>query len=195
MTQRTILPYMVIAAALMLIPSSCAFVSKELKTGGEEQLVRNPPPAHKVGPHVLIFAMDGACPAQFMDAVHSGRALHLASILGQDQGKGLFEHAYAAPHALSILPSSTIADWVAIFTGSVPGYDGIPGDEWFERDKMKFFAPGPVSVHDLADNAKVVTDNLVGARAREKDALREARCAIVRLSQSGLSRGHDLYDR
>jgi len=192
MTQRALLPYLTALAALALILSSCAFVNQELKTGGEEQLVKNPPPPHKIGPHVLIFAMDGACPAQFMDAVHSGRAPHLATILGQDRGKGLFEHAYAAPHALSILPSSTIADWTAIFTGSVPGYDGIPGDEWFERDKMKFFAPVPVSVHDLADNAKIVTDDLVG-RQLEKKTVYERLAVRSYVSLNSIYRGATIY--
>src|ERR1700732_141398 len=192
MTQRALLPYLTALAALALILSSCAFVSQELKTGGEEQLVKNPPPPHKIGPHVLIFAMDGACPAQLMDAVHSGRAPHLATILGQDRGKGLFEHAYAAPHALSILPSSTIADWTAIFTGSVPGYDGIPGDEWFERDKMKFFAPVPVSVHDLADNAKIVTDDLVG-RQLQKKTLYERLPVRSYVSLNSIYRGATIY--
>jgi hypothetical protein len=192
MTQRALLPYLAAVAALLLILSSCAFVSQELKTGGEKQLVKNPPPPHKIGPHVLIFAMDGACPAQLMDAVHSGRAPHLATILGQDRGKGLFEHAYAATHALSILPSSTIADWTAIFTGSVPGYDGIPGDEWFERDKMKFFAPVPVSVHDLADNAKIVTDDLVG-RQLQKKTLYERLPVRSYVSLNSIYRGATIY--
>ena len=122
-----------------------------------------PPPA---GTHVLIFAMDGATPAQFTEAVQSGHAPNIAALLGKDQGDGVFEHAYAAPHALSVLPSSTIADWAAIFTGSVPAYDGIPGDEWFERDTMQFYAPVPVSVPDAADNAKVVTDDLVGRQLK-----------------------------
>jgi hypothetical protein len=180
------------ATAAAFVLSSCAFITKELQTGGEERLVKIAPPPHLIGPHVLIFAMDGACPEQFMDAVHSGRAPHLASLLGKDEGKGLFEHAYAAPAALSILPSSTIADWTAIFTGSVPGYDGIPGDEWFERDKMKFFAPVPVSVHDLADNAKVVTDDLVG-RELQKKTLYERLSVRSYVSLNALHRGATIY--
>ena len=110
--------------------------------------------------------MDGATPAQFMEAVHSGHAPNIATLLGKDEGNGVFEHAYAAPHALSVLPSSTIADWASIFTGSTPAYDGIPGDEWFERETMQFYAPVPVSVSETADNAKVVTDDLVGRQLK-----------------------------
>lgn len=150
------------AAVLLSITASCALVKQTLMTGGEERLVEMAPPPRTVGPHVLVFAMDGACPAQFHEAVRSGHAPHLAMLLGKEHREGVYDHAYAAPNALSVLPSSTIADWVSIFTGSRPAYDGVPGDEWFERERMKFFAPVPVSVHDLADNAKVVTHDLVG---------------------------------
>jgi len=197
MNKRLPLAFTIALAAVMLLPS-CAFVRKELKTGGEERLVKKAPPPHASGVHVLIFAMDGACPAQFMDAVRSGHAPHLAGILGKEQkaGKeqesGMFEHAYAAPHALAILPSSTIADWSAIFTGSVPGYDGIPGDEWFERDKMKFFAPVPVSVHELADNAKVVTDDLVGRQLEVKTLYEKLRVRSY-VSLNSVHRGATIF--
>ena len=152
-------------AALVLLQSSCALITQTLETRGEKQFKPQPPPS-PAGTHVLIFAMDGATPAQFMDAIHSGHAPNIATLLGKDGGNGVFEHAYAAPHALSVLPSSTIADWAAIFTGSTPAYDGIPGDEWFERATMQFYAPVPVSVPDAADNAKVVTNDLVGRQLR-----------------------------
>lgn len=86
----------------------------------------------------------------------------MADLLGRDQGDGLFEHAYAASNAMSVLPSSTIADWAAIFTGTGPASNGVPGDEWFIRETGQFLAPVPVSVKDLEDNTKVVTDGLVG---------------------------------
>ena len=152
-------------AALMLLQSACTLVTQTLETGGEKQFKPVPPPAPS-GIHVLIFAMDGATPAQFTEAVHSGDAPNIAMLLGKDGGNGVFEHAYAAPHALSVLPSSTIADWASIFTGAAPAYDGIPGDEWFERETMQFYAPVPVSVPDAADNAKVVTDDLVGRQLK-----------------------------
>ncbi len=166
MSRRTLIGFIATIAALMLLASSCALVRQILETGGEQQLKPATSPPAPSSTHVLIFALDGAAPASLMDAVHSGHAPNIAALLGKDQGNGLFEHAYAAPHALSILPSSTIADWAAIFTGSTPAYDGIPGDEWFERETMQFYAPVPVSVSEIADNAKVVTDDLVGKQLR-----------------------------
>jgi hypothetical protein len=165
MSRRYLISLVAMVAALMLLQSACTLVTQTLETGGEKQFKPVPPPAPS-GIHVLIFAMDGATPAQFTEAVHSGDAPNIAMLLGKDGGNGVFEHAYAAPHALSVLPSSTIADWASIFTGAAPAYDGIPGDEWFERETMQFYAPVPVSVPDAADNAKVVTDDLVGRQLK-----------------------------
>jgi len=166
MPKKPLIALLATIAALMLIQSACGLVTATLKTGGEKQLRPEPPPLPPSAPHVLIFALDGATPATLMEAIHSGGAPNIAALLGNDQGDDVFEHAYAAPHALSVLPSSTIADWSAIFTGSVPAEDGIPGDEWFDRETMQFFAPVPVSVPDADDNAKVVDANLIGKQLR-----------------------------
>jgi hypothetical protein len=115
---------------------------------------------------MIIFALDGAVPAGLMGAIKSLEMPNVRELLGKDEGNGLFEHGYAAPHALSVLPSSTIADWASIFTGSVPAWDGIPGDEWFDRDTATFFAPVPVSMTDVTDNTKLVTDDLVGSELK-----------------------------
>ena len=62
----------------------------------------------------------------------------MAGMLGKDEGGGLYEHAYSAPNAVSILPSTTVAAWSAIFTGAPPAQNGVPGNEWFVREDMKF---------------------------------------------------------
>ncbi len=134
------------AAALVSLASSCILVTQTLKTGGEQRLTRVAPPPTRQGTHVIIFALDGAAPAQLMEAVHSGQAPNIAALLGKDKGGGLFEHAYAAPNALSVLPSSTIADWASIFTGDTPAWDGVTRDEWFVRETGTFYAPVPISV-------------------------------------------------
>ena len=113
--------------AVVSLSLSCTLISETLKTGGEQRLTRTAPPPKKQGPHVIVFALDGAVPAGLMEAVHSGHAPNIASLLGKDEGNGLFAHAYAAPHALSVLPSSTIADWSSVFTGEGPAHNGVPG--------------------------------------------------------------------
>jgi len=155
-------------AVAMLFLFSCklaetsGFVTHTIETGGEERETRVEVPASPSGPRMIIFALDGAVPAGMMDDIKNLQMPHVKELLGEDEGDGLFEHAYAAPHALSVLPSSTIADWSSIFTGSVPAWDGIPGDEWFDRETATFFAPVPVSMTDIADNTKLVTDDLIG---------------------------------
>src|SRR6266436_8997145 len=70
------------------------------------------------GPYVLIFAFDGAGYDQLMEAINSGKAPAMAGMLGKPEGNGLYEHAYSVPNTVTILPSTTIAAWSAIFTGS-----------------------------------------------------------------------------
>ncbi len=162
MKQRRTIVYGASVAVALVLQWSCALMFRSLTTGGEEQLKPAATATTKGGPRVIIFALDGTGPDQFMEAIRSGRAPHIATLLGKDRGSGLFEHAYAAPGALSILPSSTIAAWSAIFTGKPPALNGVPGDEWFVRETATFYAPVPISVLDTLDVTKVVNDDLLG---------------------------------
>ena len=77
------------------------------------------PPA--VGSRVIVFCLDGAGYPQMMEAIRSGKAPHIAALLGKEQGGGVFEHGYSAPGALSVLPSSTVADWGRDLYGKAAG--------------------------------------------------------------------------
>ena len=151
-----------LAAILLAIiaVSSCSPAAKLLLNGGEKvrDLSHTPPN----GPVVLIFAFDGAGYDQLKKAIDSGDAPNLQGMLGKSRGNGLYEHAWSAPNAISILPSTTIAAWSSIFTGAPPAYDGVPGNEWFVREEMKFYAPAPVSVTETDDTRKMVAEDLVG---------------------------------
>ncbi len=151
----------VLAAAMLAGAAACGLVERTLTSGGEQKLK---PTASMplAAPRVIIFALDGAGYDQLMEAIRSGKAPNMAGLLGKDEGNGLFAHGYSAPDALSVLPSSTIADWSAIFTGQAPAWNGVTGDEWFVRETMEFYAPVPVSVEDTTDITKVVDDDLVG---------------------------------
>ena len=158
--------------AAILALTSCSSI-KIFLNGGEKQVKRVPrPPAP--GPYVLVFAFDGAGYDQLMAAINSGKAPAMAGMLGKDQGGGLYEHAYSAPNAVSILPSTTVAAWSAIFTGAPPAQNGVPGNEWFVREDMKFFAPVPVSVQEMDDNHAMVTDNLVGHQLKVPTLFQQA---------------------
>ena len=163
MKQRRAIAYGVVVAAVTLLQWSCGLMFRSLTTGGQEQLKPVATATVTGGPRVIVFALDGVGPDQLMEAIRSGKAPRIAALLGKERGSGgLFEHAYAAPGALSILPSSTIAAWSAIFTGKPPAWNGVTGDEWFVRETATFYAPVPISVLDTLDVTKVVNDNLLG---------------------------------
>ncbi len=149
------------AAVAMASLASCAVLSKMVATGGQVPLKSGAAAVKVPDKHVIVFALDGVSYDQFMTVVRSGKAPNIAGLLGKERGAGLFEHGYATPDAVAMLPSSTVADWSAIFTGAPPAFDGVTGDEWFERERMRFFAPVPISVGDTGDLQKAVADELI----------------------------------
>ena len=147
-----------------LTQPSCALVSRTIATGGEVSL-KTAAPAKTPGKHVIVFALDGVSYDQFMKVVRSGEARNIAGILGKEKehGDGEFEHGYSTPNVLSMLPSSTVADWSAIFTGQPPAVNGLTGDEWFVRERMRFFDPVPISSVKIgSDLEKAVADGMIG---------------------------------
>ncbi|HKN01237.1 MAG TPA: alkaline phosphatase family protein [Candidatus Binataceae bacterium] len=156
----------------LLTLTSCSSV-KLLVHGGERQIKHEPRPSEP-GPYVLIFAFDGAGYDQLMAAINSGKAPAMAGMLGKPEGGGLYEHAYSAPNAISILPSTTIAAWSAIFTGAPTAWNGVSGNEWFVREEMKFYAPVPVSVEEMDDNRAMITNGLVGKSVKSPTLFQQA---------------------
>lgn len=160
-------------------------------SGGERPAVKVPHPVTS-GPRVLIFAFDGAGYDQFMAAINSDKAPNLKGLFGQDQGNGVYEHAYSAPDAISILPSTTMAAWSSIFSGEPPAYTGVPGNEWFVREKMQFYAPAPVSIPDTSDSEKMITEDLVG-RSVECPTLFDLAGVQSAVSLNPVYRGADIF--
>jgi hypothetical protein len=181
----------VLAVAALVGVARCGLVERTLTTGGERKLK----PAASVplaSSRVIVFALDGAGHDQLMEAIGSGEAPNMAGLLGKDEGNGLFAHGYSAPNALSVLPSSTIADWSAVFTGQAPAWDGVTGDEWFVRETMEFLAPVPVSVEDTTDIIKVVNSDLVG-RSLTVPTLYEQIGGRSNVSMLSVYKGANLY--
>src|ERR1044071_7248607 len=163
MKQLTRIFYLVTLLLLALPHWSCTLILDTLWTGGEKKLDTGAATVESSGgQRVIIFALDGTTPDQLMQAIRSGGAPHLAALLGKEKQPGLFEHGYATPRAWSILPSSTIAAWAALFPGTPPAANGVAGDEWFERETATFRAPVPVSTIDTVDVRKEVADDLIG---------------------------------
>lgn len=159
-------------------------------TGGE-RILREPmrPPAG--GPRVLVFALDGVGDDELMAAIRAGRTPALASVLGAPTGERTFEHGYAAAGVLSILPSTTLAAWSTVFTGETAAHTGVPGNEWFVREEMRYYAPAPVSVEGIEDALASYTDNLIGSVLRVPTVYERADVRAY-VSLSHVHRGADL---
>jgi Type I phosphodiesterase / nucleotide pyrophosphatase len=178
------------ACAAVLCLTSCSSV-KLLVNGGEKQVKREPRPPEP-GPYILVFAFDGAGYNQLMSAIQSGKAPTMAAMLGKHVEGGLYEHAYSVPNAVSILPSTTIAAWSAIFTGAPTAWNGVPGNEWFVREDMKFYAPVPVSVDEMDDNRAMITDGLVGKSLKSPTLFQQAGVKSA-VSLNPVYRGADYF--
>src|ERR1700676_3815342 len=170
--------------------ASCSS-AKLLLNGGEKQVKQHLRPSEP-GPYVLVFAFDGAGYDQLTEAIQSGKALAMAAMLGKGVGHGLYEHAYSVPNAVSILPSTTIAAWSAIFTGSPTAWNGVPGNEWFVREDMKFFAAVPVSVEEMEDNRAMITDDLIGKSLKSPTLFEQAGVKSA-VSLNPVYRGADYF--
>lgn len=145
---------------------SVSEVAELIAEGGENQLREQMRPASS-GPRVLVIALDGVGDDELRDAVAGGRAPNMARLLGASTGEnGVYEHAYAVPGVLSVLPSTTLAAWSSVFTGRPAGQHGVPGNEWFAREEGRFYAPAPVSITEAGDAVKVYAEDLIGGALR-----------------------------
>jgi type I phosphodiesterase/nucleotide pyrophosphatase len=179
-----------VIAIVVFLTMSCSTTMFALKGGSRELREEARPP--RSGPHVLIFAFDGGGYDQVMEAIRSGKAPRMQSLLGREGNDGVFEHGYSAPNAISILPSTTVAAWASIFTGAGPAYTGVPGNEWFTRPEMHFYAPVPVSVRETDDNKRAITEDLVG-KAILTPTLFELVDGPSDVSLNFVQRGADLF--
>jgi hypothetical protein len=159
--------------------------------GGGERVLREPMRTPGGGPRVLIIALDGVGDDELLAAVRSGRAPAIASLLGAEREPRVFANAYAVPGVLSILPSTTLAAWSALFTGVGAAHTGVPGNEWFVREEMRYYAPAPVSVDGHDHALESYTDDLVG-RALRVPTLYEQADVRAYVSLSHIHRGADL---
>jgi hypothetical protein len=164
----------------------------ELLGEGGEKILREPMRPASGGARVLVFALDGVGDEEMRRALGDGTAPNIANLVGLEQGEfGLYANGYAVPDVLSILPSTTYAAWSSLFTGEPASRTGIPGNEWFVREEMKFYAPAPVSVTENAHALEVYTDDLVGGALRVPTVFERADVRSY-VSLSHIYRGADL---
>src|ERR1043166_9440649 len=120
MNNRRLVFCVLLGSLAVFLQWSCSLIWDTLKTGGEKELPTAVQIESKPGPRVIVFALGGTSPDELIKLIRSGDAPNLATLLGNDRGGGVLAHGFAAPRALSVLPSSTIAAWAATFTGVSP---------------------------------------------------------------------------
>jgi hypothetical protein len=177
------------AGYLMLSDGPAARVAELMGERGEKQL-NEPMRGARGGTRVLVFALDGVGEDELLQAIRSGRARRMAALLGTD-ASGAFTSGHAVPGVLSVLPSTTLAAWVSVFTGEPPARSGVPGNEWFAREERAFYAPAPVTIEDNEQALAVYTDGLLGGAMKVPTLYERADVrSYVALSQ--VHRGADL---
>jgi hypothetical protein len=115
----------------------------------------------------------------------------VAALVGRETEPRLYEHGWAAPGVLSILPSTTYAAWASVFTGQPAARTGVPGNEWFAREEMRFYAPAPVTVTEHEHALEVYSDQLMGRVLRAPTVYERAGVRAY-VSLQAYHRGADL---
>jgi hypothetical protein len=148
-------------------------IAELVATGGEKTL-REPLRPLRGGSRVIIIALDGVGATELRRALSGGQMPRTAALLGRETSPGVYAHAWSAPGVLSILPSTTYAAWASVFTGQPPARTGVPGNEWFAREEMRFYAPAPVSLTQHEHALEVYTDQLMGRVLRAPTVYEQA---------------------
>lgn len=148
-----------IRAAILLVFAAMALTVRACLPGGLTLIGRGAehaledagalPPSRTDAPRVLLLALDGVDRGILYPMVRDGSLPELAKLLNAEDGRR-FEHAHFDEQILSTLPSSTLAAWATIFTGSAPAVHGVAGNEYFVRSERRLAAPAPVSILDPA---------------------------------------------
>jgi hypothetical protein len=68
----------------------------------------------------------------------------------------------------------------------------VPGNEWFVREEMKFYAPVPVSVEQMDDNRAMIMDGLVGKQLKSPTLFQQAGVKSA-VSLNPIYRGADYF--
>jgi predicted AlkP superfamily pyrophosphatase or phosphodiesterase len=154
-----------VVGAVLLLPIAVDDAAELLQQGGVVELRDELRPARGTT-RVLIIAIDGVGDGDLRHAIRAGHMPHTSRLLGKQLDADTYEHAYAVPDVLTILPSMTMAAWSSVFTGKPPSETGIPGNEWYVREEMRFYAPGPVTVEDYTHTIEMFTNGLLSEAVR-----------------------------
>ena len=150
-------------AALFVVAglSGCAATVKtaQLLLTDTERTIRKRPegaaqssPGH---PAILFLAFDGVNRDLLYDMLKKGELPKLTDLLAGEGEK--FPHAYFDQTLVSTMPSSTMAAWTSVITGTPPSVHGVTGNEFFIREEQRLAVPAPVSFNDSKPTIEIYT--------------------------------------
>ena len=142
----------------------------DLADEGGDTVLRDPMRPLGDPPRVLLIGIDGLGADRLRELVATGDLPNLAALFGADSASAdaeLWGQAYAAPGVTSVFPSETAAGWAAVFTGAPPALNGVPGNEWFNRDSLEFYAPVAESVKDYEQTITIYTDDFLNRTVQD----------------------------
>lgn len=166
----------------------------ELLTEGSEEVLRDTLRPIRGGPRVLVIALDGVGDDVLRAALEEGDLPQLAAVLGEREGERLWAHASGAAEVTAVFPSETASGWSAVFTGQPPAETGVVGNEWFDRDSVRVYAPVPLSIGTYEQTLAVYTDDFLGEQI-QTPTLYERADVRAHVAQAFVYRGADVLTR
>jgi len=145
---------------MMIACGTSGKLAKLVVTGDDKTVRERPPNARPSSPQstqILFLALDGVSRDMLYELLRQGKLPNLAALIG---GDGL-AHAHLDDTLLSNLPSTTMPAWVSVLTGVGAAEHGVPGNEYFVRERRELVCPAPVSFNDAAPTLAVYTDEYV----------------------------------
>jgi hypothetical protein len=92
--------------------------------------IQFPPPAANEQPSAIVFMMDGVNARVFTEMLDAGR---LPNFKKYFVDRGLFFNRCTVN-----VPSITLANQTSLVTGLFTGHHGVPGNKWFDRNRLVF---------------------------------------------------------
>ncbi len=189
----------VLLTALVLVIGGLVYLTitsevAELAASGGIRELREPLRPIRGETRVLLVGLDGVAGPILYEAVRNGSMPNVAALLGTPADTvSLWEHGYGARDVMSVLPSETTAGWTAVLTGARPADSGVPGNEWFVRDSLAFYAPVPLSVDSYAHTIRIYTDGLIGHRIQVPTLFERLGDIRSHVALGFVSRGADVF--
>ncbi|MBA3500350.1 MAG: alkaline phosphatase family protein, partial [Deltaproteobacteria bacterium] len=149
----------IVGLLALAVGCGAAVKTVQLVVSGDDRTIRKRPPnirpSSPGSTQIMFVAFDGVSRDQLYDLLRAGKLPNLRELLGGDN----LAHAYLDDTFLSNLPSTTMPAWVSAQSGHGAAEHGVPGNEYFIRERLEFACPAPVSFNDAQPTLEIYTDD------------------------------------